>query len=103
MNILKKESNEYKENLAKLLKNRWLDKKHVKHSRVVVAHFDSTVSQSKTGYTCFICGEAGARYGIQNKRMSSRVGWDDVCGSRHCGSCNEEIKKAFPAKYEYCG
>ncbi len=102
MKVLKKKSKEYKENLANLLKNRWLDKKHIKHSRIVVAHWESIVCQSDVGYNCVICQEVGASHNIQNKRKSSRVGWDDVYGTSHCGSCNKEVSKFFPAKKEYC-
>lgn len=99
MRVLKKNSKRYKENLKHILSSRWLEKKHVKHSRIVVAAFGSWVQQSKDGYRCMICEKPGACYNIRNKRKSDKK----EVNIRYCAYCKEEIEKVFPAKYHYCG
>lgn len=104
MIVLKKDGKLYKERMKELLSNKWLDKKHVKHSRIVVAHFESEVANSKTGYTCNVCGRPSSCYKVQNKRKTSKFrkkDWD-VSHTRFCWECRDEILEKFPAKLDYC-
>ena len=87
--------------MQELLSNKWLQKKHIKHSTIVVAHFESCVSQSTTGYNCCVCWKSGSRYSIHNKRLG-KAKWEDDTGIRLCGTCIDQIMEVFPVKLDYC-
>jgi len=102
--ILKKNSWKYLLNKKKLLTSKWLHERHIKHSMLQIAHWESTVARSKNDYYCRICQKTGARGEIINKRKTNQwrdKNWDT--GVRICINCfDDEIKVVFPIKLDYC-
>jgi hypothetical protein len=98
MKILQREIPAYQKAFARFANNKWLQHKHVKHSYIDVAHYQSTVAQSTNNYHCNICNRAAARYSIVNKRKLA----NKDTNVRFCGDCKDSVLHIFPAKLDYC-
>lgn len=97
-NETKRKNQRIENNTQSLLSNKWVQQKHIKHSTIQVAHYQSTIGTSTSRYPCYVCCEYGARYEICNKRKYR----NKDTGVRLCGSCVGLLKEKFPVKYDYC-
>lgn len=97
MKILQQGTPAYTKAFNKFAENKWLQHKHVKHSYICVAHYSSTVAQSKNDYPCNICNSPASRYSVVNKRKLS----NKDTNIRFCGVCKDSVLQIFSAKLNY--
>ncbi len=87
-----------RERIDLLACNKWLQKKHEKHSKMIVAHPDSSVGTGRTSSWCHICFQSQAVYSLVNKRKKG----NKATGLQFCSSHIDDVTKVFKVDFDYC-